>query len=536
MLATLFNIMLIGLVLLIAYWWANQGLFSALLHLICVIVAGTIALAVWEPVTINLLLSGGVFDNYAWGVSLMSVFVISLIILRVIADKVAPNNVSMPPSADLSVGFVLGLGSGILTIGLSIIALGFVQSSHEIMGMKGYGRIANQNAVVGRLDPALWAPIDQWTNAFFSTLSVSTMYPTIDRAPLGEFNPKVHEQAWLVRDTFDNGKGQLAMQPGDSSVISAGIGTQPRGRNALVKVTLGPGARDFGSQLTLSSSQVRLIGWPDESGHVKVLHPSAWVQDATTPSGHARYQFDDASHFATSVPGRSQSEMIFDFASIPEGFVPRFIQIRNIRYGLPELEEDRYAMVLANLIGGGGGRAEVPTDGTPIEQAFELKNTIRRFTKSKNKMPSTMKLTDGYMAEGYYRGSRNDGSVSRGLRVKGIFQPEGVRIIRLNVSRDSPASLYSAMAQSAPTNAAIRLVDDQGVTFAPIGYILEETKDIEIQLSPGQPIRTMNQLPQLPTSGTKSLYLIFEVTRDSTIRGLTLGNMVIGTCTIEVKR
>ena len=67
--ATLFNLALIGLVLLIAYWWANQGFFSSLLHLICVIVAGTIALAVWEPVTVNLLLSGGMFDNYAWGVS-----------------------------------------------------------------------------------------------------------------------------------------------------------------------------------------------------------------------------------------------------------------------------------------------------------------------------------------------------------------------------------------------------------------------------------------------------------------------------------
>ena len=30
-----FNIIIIALVLLIAYWWANQGLFSAILHLVC---------------------------------------------------------------------------------------------------------------------------------------------------------------------------------------------------------------------------------------------------------------------------------------------------------------------------------------------------------------------------------------------------------------------------------------------------------------------------------------------------------------------
>ena len=33
----IFNLLIIGLVLLIAYWWANEGLFSSILHLVCVI-------------------------------------------------------------------------------------------------------------------------------------------------------------------------------------------------------------------------------------------------------------------------------------------------------------------------------------------------------------------------------------------------------------------------------------------------------------------------------------------------------------------
>ena len=63
----IFNILVIGSVLLIAYWWANEGLFSSFLHLICVITAGTIALAVWEPISMAMLKGGG-FDNYIWGV------------------------------------------------------------------------------------------------------------------------------------------------------------------------------------------------------------------------------------------------------------------------------------------------------------------------------------------------------------------------------------------------------------------------------------------------------------------------------------
>ncbi|MHC4141812.1 MAG: hypothetical protein ACYSUF_08025 [Planctomycetota bacterium] len=44
----IFNILCIAMVLLIAYWWANQGIFSAIIHLLCVIIAGALALAFWR--------------------------------------------------------------------------------------------------------------------------------------------------------------------------------------------------------------------------------------------------------------------------------------------------------------------------------------------------------------------------------------------------------------------------------------------------------------------------------------------------------
>ena len=84
------NIVLIAMVAMIAYWWANQGLFSAIIHLLCVIVAGAIALAFWEPVTVGLLLRGNAFDNYAWGVSLVGLFVAVLLLLRLATNKLIP--------------------------------------------------------------------------------------------------------------------------------------------------------------------------------------------------------------------------------------------------------------------------------------------------------------------------------------------------------------------------------------------------------------------------------------------------------------
>jgi hypothetical protein len=45
------NIIVIAFAALIAYWWATQGLFSAVLHLVCVTAAGVLAFATWDPAT-----------------------------------------------------------------------------------------------------------------------------------------------------------------------------------------------------------------------------------------------------------------------------------------------------------------------------------------------------------------------------------------------------------------------------------------------------------------------------------------------------
>ena len=63
---SILDIIIIILIGLIAYWWANQGVLSSILHLVCVIAAGTIALGAWEPITFAML-NGGAFDNFAWG-------------------------------------------------------------------------------------------------------------------------------------------------------------------------------------------------------------------------------------------------------------------------------------------------------------------------------------------------------------------------------------------------------------------------------------------------------------------------------------
>ena len=168
------NIVLIALVAMIAYWWANQGLFSAIIHLLCVIVAGAIALAVWEPVTVGLLLRGNAFDNYAWGVSLVGLFVAALLLLRLATNKLIPANVDLPHWANLGFGFPVGAASGVLTIGMLIIGMGFIQSEREIFGHVGSARSA-RTGQVGEVGSRMWLPFHKWTDEFYSQLSVGSL-------------------------------------------------------------------------------------------------------------------------------------------------------------------------------------------------------------------------------------------------------------------------------------------------------------------------------------------------------------------------
>ena len=71
---TLFNILVMAFVALIAYWWSNQGLFGSILHFLCVLCAGVLAFATWEPISRLLLGSLPGLAPYAWGIGLLLPF------------------------------------------------------------------------------------------------------------------------------------------------------------------------------------------------------------------------------------------------------------------------------------------------------------------------------------------------------------------------------------------------------------------------------------------------------------------------------
>ncbi len=527
------NIVLIALVAMIAYWWANQGLFSAIIHLLCVIVAGAIALALWEPLTVGLLLHGNAFDNYAWGVSLVGLFVAALLLLRLATNKLIPANVDLPHWANLGFGFPVGAASGVLSVGMLIIGMGFIQSEREIFGHVGSARSA-RTGQVGEVGSRMWLPFHKWTDEFYSRLSVGSLSTP---RPLRHYYPNLSDQAVsLVRDSYRSGRGQVSLLPSAASVDAVYV-CSDLGRCA-VHVKFRRDAMDFGEQLTISAAQLRLIAWPQGKDKPYISFPVSWTQEIKGV-GMGTYLFDDLSHYIRSVPGREAADVTIEFP-LPAELEPRFIQIKGTRYDLPQAEERtrlEYEAVLSGM-GGTSPTVGLLTDlagARPIDDAdIALSNSISPVVVSSNQLPGTMKESNKFLVSGDAHFKKGRGMISRQLRIKGINEPGGTRIVKLNVSRGRSADIFGPLRERAGAKARPVLIDSQGHQYSPIGFIHENPEGVRIFLDPTRGIASADDLPHLPTTGEQELRLVFRVTDDVTIVAFRLGDVTVGTCNLIV--
>jgi hypothetical protein len=530
------NLIIIGLVGLIAYWWANEGLFSSLIHLVCVITAGAIALSVWEPITMAIL-DGGAFDNYAWGIVLVGVFAISLLILRICADKIMPSNVNFPGWANLTFGGLSGACAGVISIGFCLIGSGFVQSTNELFGYRGTGRDENNKAIIGKIGDPIWLDVAKYTTSFYSTLSVGTLRPDVSGGPLQQYNPNLDELATLLGDSFDGGMGQLSLSPDAASVSSV---SRSDDGLVVIQVSLKSKAKDYGGQLILASSQVRLIGDASGTKKPKIHYPTSWKQEVADGTERV-FIYDDCSHYATSVPGRQDTGIKFAFDTRDLSFTPKFIQIRGTRFELPTMSQE----LLPNAVAKEYRGIQLTEDeiieardplGKNIQHLVDSTSKIRRLRISTNGIPTTIEYDEElYLLEGTLTTKWTQKGVSAALSIKGLRADEGTGIVQVDVTPGKDAS-FSDLIPILSEDDPIEIIDANGRKYSPIGYFTGDDTRMQLTLTPSTPIETVGELPlhMLTASNPKSMTLIFQVTLGEWIQELRVGDYTIGTCSVEV--
>ncbi len=578
------NIAVVVLVLFIAYMWASQGLWSALLHFLCTLVAGAVALAVWEPLTNSLLL--GLRQDISWSIGLMLPFLITLGLLRLATDKIIIANIDLDGASNFIGGGLFGLGSATISAGLLVISMGFLGLPPGFLGHRSIAYDTRGNLV---RSSSLWYPADMLTTELYERLSLAGFGTA---TPLATRHPNLHEQASVIRATFDDRSrttiarsdfqldGRYTVEANSLDELlsdtlmlddqglpfppqrAVTLDGEPYPPDSILRgyvMTFLPGAREKGGQVVFGPGQLRLVG-VRSNGEAAAYHPIAVVtQAAGDELAFGRFRFDAQDVFVASVGAATEATMAFEFATPPD-FEPRDLLVKNIRVSVNDFSplpgapsamtpaERDEAIRTLGLVGRGEMNVEgaepavrpgaAPSDGGQtrvVSDAGARDSDIRRssslpFNFSRSDRGNLEINENNDITGGTHRiaQQQRQTSISPSLRVDSFATPGDTTMIQIDVGLDSKLSLFGRAAQAASDLAPPTLYDTLGQPYQAVGYVFNEGSYHEIRFTPGRTLRGLREIPQLSRSKPgQSLTLVFLVNRGVEIDRFALGNRTI---------
>ena len=514
--------------LLCVYWFAfKEGFFSGVIHLACVVVAGALTFAFWEPLALVMLNSPSTRE-WAWGVSLLSLFCVFLFVLRLTANFAIPEKINFPNLPDLIGGGITGAGSGILTTGMLMLGVGFLPVGD--LGGVGFRRDGSgQPTVRGSV-----VPFAVMTERFYAGLSQGAFAPMTNSGNLATTYPGIAKQAWaLQRDTDEKGRIELTAAPSDLTVGTPYFGAYGKSGTEyyVVPVTISKSGFHRGSSFVLSSSQAKLIGGPSGREAPKTAFPTMWRE------GGKLYPFDGQTNYATNLPGTQEVQLQLAFpASELSGQTPSFLLFKGLRIPLGTASSE-----LAVLQGAGGGNAAI-YDKTvaSVPKPYVDMGSQLGVLFNKNDAPSGMEISDGAVtfSDGVDVPSTTKGNPSRGLRVEKVYELPGTKLVRVDVSRGrSPINIWGDVRNTAGEDAKLVIVDSDGNTYDAIGWLHKKTSDrlMHIKVDDRNGVSSIGAVPMISSSGKDTLILLFRVPIGRDVKAIMLGDKTIATVNLEIK-
>ena len=574
----LLNIIVAAVVLLIAYMWTAQGFFSALLHLVCTIVAGAIAFAVWEPLVYGLLLD--LWPAGAWTIGLVAPFLIALALLRIAADKLIPREPKIPPALDFLGGGVMGAGSGIIAMGLLLIGMGFMPVGPDFLGHRMMDYDSSGNLVQ---TSSLWIPADELTADFYEQASRGA-FSLGATAALANRAPEIDEQASLVRASY-KGWGKTILKPEDVELLSSYVVTAPT-LEALTSdafnaaspdelnpqevkrtdassypaqsvirgytVQLGAGAYEESGQFLIGPGQARLVArLPDGQG--EAFQAIAVIAQASgSELSASRFRFDARNVFVATAGRATDPVMTFEFVT-PEDAEPTDLLLKQARvplegetpdeeYTVAERDQAIYSLQLIGRgeEGPGGAMPEAsssarPSPGDASVVGGDLRNSGIRVTSSlqnltlsrQNRGSLRVSEDPNLIVSGEHTFMTDDITgkrVMQDLKVTGFQTPPGVSLVQVDVSLGQRASLLGRAVDAAERLLPPVLTDTLGQQYQAVGYIFGGGDRTTVKYEPSDPVRSMEELPALSRSRPgDTLVLLFQVNTGVELTSLSLG-------------
>ncbi len=357
------NTLIVLFIIAMTCWWGvAQGLFSAFLQLVITTIAAGLAIALWEPFVLGVLIWH--IPNYAWAVGLLGPFVLWLVVLRTVAGIFVPTGIELARAIDIIGGSVCGLLTAVLASGLTVLGAGFLPLPP---GAGGYRPIVIQEKwrVAENPDGGLWLPVDRYARRFLDTLSVGAFASS---QPLAKYQPDLVLQAALLRMRYDPERTMVAV-PHSVKVGDAFGWLMPvKGLDDAFSGLLTDRLHPLGNQLIVVDTE-----WPvnhhtvDADGVLRVpptqIRLVTWRRDLDTP-GMSLYapvgwvEIDPISQKRVYTPFNGPDKPVFNLNQSPDQLlawvfvVPveeeiGFIMVRGLRLRLPGLNTDPITLVAA---------------------------------------------------------------------------------------------------------------------------------------------------------------------------------------------
>lgn len=171
--------------------------------------------------------------------------------------------------------------------------------------------------------------------------------------------------------------------------------------------------------------------------------------------------------------------------------------------------------------------------GTPLPdeawQAIEINNKLG-FVVVVNGVKD-LKLSDSEPPQVLYGREIFTGELgfvkSRKLRVDSISEPDGMRLVQVDVSIDGPLPLQEFRSQDKDKFIPGPVITDTiGQRYYPIGWVIRDTEGttrIEVVIDPSKQVRDLKELPRLSRARPQELRLLFRVSKGVTLNSYSYG-------------
>ena len=585
------SILGIAIVALGGYIWLTRGFYSALLNLVCTVIAGAIAFAFWEQTSFLLLDAGAEFlRDAAWGLGLALPFALALAVLRVIVDSTLRANVKVAPAVDAVGGGVLGALAGCIVAGFSVNSIGYMRVE---TGFLDATPIKQARSGIAR-EGGPFFPIDRWVGNFYGFLSktgfqsdspLAKYYPRLDEVPAGlritdsdgaaRNTMRLDDYELLHTYTVSGSKEELLTDKWRSKALAAAQefkylnGNPPGSDDVLYGVVLkfNSGSYEKFGQFVTTNGPIRILA--DNGTEIEAYHPFAAntkaeaIDDRTKKPKYGRFAFESAGFAIASKGGDTDCVMAFEFL-LPKNAKPFCIYVRNQRRDLPaesvklsSTAQRDGAVDSGTLLKKGfdPSKSETVTASdldkrrliqvkyaaagsapTAPPENFQVGNSLGITLMEGSTDHLDVDTENGNVivgGEGKFEFEVVDKmqrtGLDRKLRVEKFQVTDDTVLVQIEMNKDAQIGLTLAAFQEAnQASEAPTLVDKNGASFRAIGFIYQDKELYSIRYTPGQPIQGLSEMPSISLSRpNQKIRVLFRVTKGASIQYMTVGKTVV---------